>query len=558
MTRVGGGSRTVEARDGRTTPIVRILIGTVGGQGGGVLSDWLVRGLRGSGWFAQSIGVLGLAQRAGTVTYYVEAAATADRLPVSMYPFPGGVDIVVGQELLELARLLRGGFAAQDCTVIGNRYRYYATLEKMPARGGIYPSEAVVQAAETLSADVHLVDVGAALKAAGLPELASNAMLLGMIVASRHLRLPPTAFRAAIAESGVDPNANVAAFDLGYAWMASGQREQPAVVGQTIGGAALTAARAARLDPRERGVYEGLVAAGRTLLGDTWEPLLAEACYRLLDFQDAAYVREYFDRILKLRRVLEAIGDRGEASHDAIAQEFARILALWMTYEDLPRVAQLKTKPERFREIRARYGVQPGQTFVVTDFLAPDGPQLVGMLPAAVMRLLTGRRGSLPRWLQAWRVPMRLRSTSLGGYLALRLVAAGRRWRRRSFRHQSEMAAIARWEAGINRAAAEMPDLVGHAVRAGDLVKGYGHVRDAALADLWLYLEEILPAIARAPELPEDERVRLADEALDRLGRAAGQGAEVAAWVGGRLAAVRPAALAGSETPSIQQEVTVR
>jgi indolepyruvate ferredoxin oxidoreductase beta subunit len=47
----------------------RILIGTVGGQGGGVLSDWLVKGLLNAGWQAQSIGLLGLSQRAGSVIY---------------------------------------------------------------------------------------------------------------------------------------------------------------------------------------------------------------------------------------------------------------------------------------------------------------------------------------------------------------------------------------------------------------------------------------------------------------------------------------------------------
>lgn len=94
--------------------VVRILIGTVGGQGGGLLTNWLVRGFYYAGWFAQSIGVLGLAQRSGTVTYYVEAKPGLERPMISVYAHPGDVDLVVGQELLELGRLLRGDLRRRD------------------------------------------------------------------------------------------------------------------------------------------------------------------------------------------------------------------------------------------------------------------------------------------------------------------------------------------------------------------------------------------------------------------------------------------------------------
>ena len=100
---------------------VRALIGTVGGQGGGVLSDWLIRGLLNAGWQAQSIGLLGLSQRAGSVIYYLEASPAGDTPPIlSPFAVPGDVDLILAQEFLELGRLLQGGFAAKDCNIVAN------------------------------------------------------------------------------------------------------------------------------------------------------------------------------------------------------------------------------------------------------------------------------------------------------------------------------------------------------------------------------------------------------------------------------------------------------
>ena len=38
----------------------------------------------------------------------------------------------------------------------------------------------------------------------------------------------------------------------------------------------------------------------------------------------------------------------------ALTAEAARYLALWMSYEDVIRVADLKTRPERFAKVRSR------------------------------------------------------------------------------------------------------------------------------------------------------------------------------------------------------------
>ena len=44
----------------------------MGGQGGGVLADWIVELAEKQGWHAQSTSVPGVAQRTGATIYYVE------------------------------------------------------------------------------------------------------------------------------------------------------------------------------------------------------------------------------------------------------------------------------------------------------------------------------------------------------------------------------------------------------------------------------------------------------------------------------------------------------
>ena len=51
---------------------ISVAILALGGQGGGVLSDWIVSVARQSGWRSQSTSIPGVAQRTGSTVYYVE------------------------------------------------------------------------------------------------------------------------------------------------------------------------------------------------------------------------------------------------------------------------------------------------------------------------------------------------------------------------------------------------------------------------------------------------------------------------------------------------------
>ena len=51
---------------------IKLTIAALGGQGGGVLADWLIEIAEAEDYIAQSTSVPGVAQRTGATTYYIE------------------------------------------------------------------------------------------------------------------------------------------------------------------------------------------------------------------------------------------------------------------------------------------------------------------------------------------------------------------------------------------------------------------------------------------------------------------------------------------------------
>ena len=130
-----------------------ILIGALGGQGGGVLAEWLVETATRAGYIAQGTSIPGVAQRTGATTYYIEIYPVAideldGRRPVlGLYPVPGRVDLVVASELVEALRIVQNGMVSPDRTVlVTSSSRALTTTEK------------IAQGDARLDAD-HLLDI---------------------------------------------------------------------------------------------------------------------------------------------------------------------------------------------------------------------------------------------------------------------------------------------------------------------------------------------------------------------------------------------------------------
>ncbi|HJS38086.1 MAG TPA: 2-oxoacid:acceptor oxidoreductase family protein, partial [Burkholderiales bacterium] len=195
---------------------ITVLIAALGGEGGGMLADWLMHAATARGYPAQATSIPGVAQRTGATTYYLEIypvrrETLGKREPVlSLTPSPGNVDVMVASELLEAGRALQNGYVTPErTTLIASTHRIYATVEKMQMADGRFPEERVLEAARQLAKRAVLFDMRQLAQEHGT---VINAVLFGAMAGSGVLPLPREACEAAIRRSGRGAEASLRGF----------------------------------------------------------------------------------------------------------------------------------------------------------------------------------------------------------------------------------------------------------------------------------------------------------------------------------------------------------
>ncbi len=363
---------------------------------------------------------------------------------MALYPGPGNVDIVVASELMEAGRAIENGFVSPGrTTLIASTHRIYAIAEKSAMGDGLHDSGRVLAAAREMARATMLHDI------AGIAQkenTALNAVLLGLIAGAADMPVPSDAFEGAITERGVAVDVNLRGFAVGLA-LAKGGPAPPS--------------------PGEE------YAAAPRAIGDLPAPVAefaAPGMDRLRDYQDDAYARQYLDR---LGPILAA---DSESQDWALSREVARYLALWMSYEDVIRVADLKTRAERAHRVRAEVGAKPDEPVRITEFLKPGIDEFSSLLPPAPGRALmrwAERRGLTARLQWARRV----RTDTISGFLQLWLLARLRWWRRRSYRFAEENALIERWLDALALLAGADYGFAVEWAECANLLKGYGETQ---------------------------------------------------------------------------------
>ena len=422
----------------RQIPIKRVLIAALGGEGGGVLAGWLVRCARESGRAVQATSVPGVAQRTGATSYYLEWTAepvdNSDAPTFAMSPVPACVDVVVASESLEAARMLERGFVTPDLTcLIASTSRVYTTAEKMHMVVGRVDDSLIHTLTQTLAREAILMDMESLRKA---HQTAISAVLFGAMSGASVLPWSVEACEAVITASGKGVAASLAGFH---------------------------AARQRALDAKNAVAVEQPVSPTQLKLAEVCT--LGEA--RCLDYQDAAYATEYRDL------VSQACASQGMSDELTAAwTEGARHLALWMCYEDLIRVADLKTKPERIARIRAEAQARDGQLVRVTEHFKPGIEEIASVLPQRLGRLLIQKTSE--RQKKKFQFGLHVRSTSLWGYLMLRGLARMRPLRRRSLRYHEEATARHAWWEAMRELAPKSPTFGLALASLPQVLKGYG------------------------------------------------------------------------------------
>ena len=311
---------------------ITLAILAMGGQGGGVLADWVVAMAEREGWVAQTTSVPGVAQRTGATIYYVELIRPrGNSLPVlSLMPVPGDVDVVVASELMEAGRAIQRGLVTPERTVmVASTHRALTVPEKAKPGDGTIDGRPVLEAMHFAARKLIATDMQALAEANGS---VISASLFGALASSGALPFSREAFETTIREGGVGVATSLAAFDAGFKAEAAPAEDTPAVNDAIQGG---TTAERARLASFLERIDKDFPADARTML--------RHGVARLVDYQDLDYAAEYLDHVGRLATV-----------EPSLATEAARQVAVAMAYDDVIRVADLKTRAARLRARAAR------------------------------------------------------------------------------------------------------------------------------------------------------------------------------------------------------------
>jgi len=497
---------------------VSVLIAALGGEGGGVLTNWLVAAAEREDLVVQSTSIPGVAQRTGATTYFVEIYPVPKRdlngrMPVlTLLPNPGDIDIMVASELVEAGRAVQNGFITPDrTTLVASTHRVYATSEKIALGDGRIDAERIIAAAQEMALSSVLFDMGETAREAGS---IINAVLFGAMAGSGRLPMNRETLEEVIREGGIAVAANLkgfaAGFDMATAGTTDPQSSEPATPFRP---GTLSAGALAERVERE---YPGPALA-----------MVSEGVSRLVEYQDPAYAGLFLDRLDALREIDDA--HEGPATNFELTVEAARALAHWMAFEDIIRVAEVKTRPERFARIAREVGAKAGEPLVVIDYLKPGLEEFCSLLPRFIARPILAAAGKAGK-LDAFNVGLHLKTTGAFGYALMRFVARRKGWRRRGYRYGVEQAMIERWLAAVKTAAARDRAMAMEIIACARLVKGYGQTHRRGSANLGRIFEAVIdPALAQsaplaapfsAADVARLKDAALADEAGDQLAEA--------------------------------------
>ncbi|MCW5734748.1 MAG: indolepyruvate oxidoreductase subunit beta family protein [Enhydrobacter sp.] len=469
---------------------ITILIGALGGDGGGVLCDWIIAAAHSQGLGVQATQIPGVAQRTGATTYYVEVmpARGPREAVLALNPAMGEVDIALATELLEAGRMIFNGFVTPDrTTLIASTHRVLSIGERSAMGDGSFDVGRLLRAVKERSKAQILFDMEQTAEESGG---VINAVLLGALAGSGRLPIPDTAFEAAIREGGKAVDTNLAAFAFGRGH-ARGELEQ--------------AVREHRKRQAAAQGIEDLIARARTRFPSASLDVVEEGIRRLVAYQDRRYATRYLDRLTGI--------------DNAIVRDVARHLAVRMSFEDVIRVAQAKTSRERFDRVRAEVRAKPHEPLAITEHFKPGNEEIAAILPPRAARWLIARR--------KFHFSMHVRSTTIWGFARLRFLASLRWWRPHSWRYIEEQAEIEHWLEQIRAAQALSVELAREIAESARLIKGYGDTYKRGLANYRRIATEVIaPALEgrmaprKAADAVANARVAaLADpdgESLDR------------------------------------------
>lgn len=472
--------RADNTSDSPVRPIT-MAVTALGGQGGGVFSNWVLRAAEREGYIGQSTSVPGVAQRTGATVYYLEFFPRAEvdkagREPVmALTPAPGDVDIVVASELAESARaVLRGIVTPDRTTLIVSTHRIYAIGEKSAAGDGAVDSAVILEKSKRTAKRVVNFDMQKVADECG--GLISSVML-GAVAGSGALPFTRKSFEQSIREGGVAIDANLAGFVKGF----EAAQNRPRSTSAHSAKKEQDASRAKAKSPAGQKLLDRVIAEFPTVCHSR----VIEGARRLVDYQSPAYADLYLNRLTRILAL-----DSAAHEHE-LTNAVAVHLALWMSYEDSIRVADLKTRASRVDRVREDIRAEPNQLIYTVEYMHPRIEEFCDTLPWFIGGVILNTP-----WLRRalgvfFRKGRRFSTAKLSGFLPLYLLTALRRTRRISYRYRQENARMESWLALIADIAPQEYALAVETAKCQRLIKGYGDTHERGLRNFSVIMQAI-------------------------------------------------------------------
>jgi len=460
------------------TSSLNILIAAMGGEGGGVLMDWIVKTAIAAGLPVQATSIPGVAQRTGATTYYIEIWPErldddASKRPIfSLSPAIGEIDIMIATELAEGARALGNGFITPNrTTLISSTHRVFLTLEKMAMGDGRLDDKKLYAALKRSAKKSVMFDAS---EVAAQHNTIINAVLLGALAGTGALPFEPDAYTASIEAEGKSIEPNLAGFRAGLENSQAGSKRfgQDIINSETGGKVALN------LETR---INQNFPAETRDII--------IHGVNRLTDYQNTAYAERYLDRLTSFAEI-----DSG------LCRELGRHLAVRMSFEDIIRVAQAKVRENRFNRIRRELGAMETEPYHITDFFKPGIREFCDLLPPALAKTVLSwaeRYG----YLDTFYWGMQVRTTSILGFLKIWFLSKLRWWRPRSYRWSEEQKQIDDWLTLVKNTAENNIEIAREVVELARLIKGYGSTHRRGLSNFGLIVDTYVTPLLNDPGL---------------------------------------------------------
>ncbi len=488
---------------------ISLLVCALGGEGGGVLTEWIIATAQHAGYAAQSTSIPGVAQRTGATTYYIEVFPTPiselnGKRPVfSLNPVPGALDALVSSELLETTRQMGNGMATAERTrVITSSTRTLTTMERMQLGDGRIDSERLLSVVQAHSRAHNVFDMGAVARESGT---IVSAVMLGAVAGSGLFPFKRADYEAVVSEGGGTAAASLRGFAKAFDLVSAA----PATGGATTASATTASATPASATPANATAHNAvseitnvskaqLAIVAQTLLKDELLPqyfkglradlasnfpapvheMLALGHARMQEYQGAAYAQLYVDRLKQVLQAEQAVDPSG-TNQFATTREMARWLALWMAFDDIVRVADLKSRASRWQRVVGEVKAKDDDLLKVYDHFKPGVPEFAALLPASLAHRLTAwdRRRTL-KGKTPWALPLKIGTHSIIGMLSLRTLASLTWLRVRGSRYATEQSMIEQWLQGVVKGTQRHWQLGHEIALCGRLIKGYGSTNE--------------------------------------------------------------------------------